>query len=125
MGFYNVHDDNDDSYDVVVVDDSKISYKDGSDDDLKPKESALEESDNKWKPTIVSALEDEKNDKDEDNNDTITNHDNDKNEESETTTMLLKNKERVKKKQDLTVKGARHNRMNLHSKESLTSKDSA
>jgi len=47
VGFYNVHDDNDDSYDVVVVDDSKISYKDGSDDDLKPKESALEESDNK------------------------------------------------------------------------------
>jgi len=42
-----------------------------------------EESDNKLKPTIVSALEDEKNDKDEDNNDTIVNHDNDKNEESD------------------------------------------
>jgi len=40
-----------------------------------------------------------------------------------TTTMSVKNKERVKKKQDLTFKGVRHNRMNLHSKESLTSKD--
>jgi len=99
---YNVHDDNDDSYDVVL-DDSKIGNEDGSDDDLKPKDSALEECDNKLKPTIVSALEDEKNDKDEDNNDTIVNHDNDKNEKSD-------NYDSVSEKQGASKKEARPHR---------------
>ena len=75
-----INDDDDDDDDDDVVEDGKDDEngnENGGDGDLKTNDSALEESDNKAKLTVIPAVEDENHIKDDNDNNDDNNHDND------------------------------------------------